>query len=155
MAIDRSQRDAGFTLIETIVALVILSTVMIAFFSFLTTAINGAGRIEAASIAYDRRANALEMATTINPMKMPSGSLNLGAYQVQWTSRALGKPQHNTGYPTGVGHFEVALYRMTFSFPGDQGIQPIEVTRLGYKADNIPTFPFAADPAGAAAGNGR
>lgn len=146
MATERSQNQAGFTLLETIVALVILSAVTVAFFNFLSTALNGAGRVEASSIAYDRRANALELATAINPMKLPSGSLNLGTYKIQWTSSALTKFQHNTGYPTGIGRFEVALYRMIFSFPDNPTIQPIEITKIGYKADNLPALPFGDDP---------
>ena len=138
--------DAGFTLIEALVALVILGTVMVAFFDFLSGSLLGARRIEAASLAYDRRTNALEIATAINPMEMPQGTLNLGAYKVTWTSRAISNIQQNSGYPAGSGVFKVALYQLTFTFPDDLQVPPIKVTRVGYHRDNVPLTPFTDIP---------
>ena len=141
-----AETAAGFTLIEAIVALVILSTVMIAFYDFLSTALNGAHRMELASIAYDHRTNALELATALNPMDMPEGTLNLGNYRVHWTSRALGDIRQSSRYPIGRGIFKVALYQMVFTFPDDADVPPIEVTRLGFHRDDLPEML----PAGAA-----
>jgi len=135
---------AGFTLIEAIVALVILSTVIIGFYNFLSTALNGARRMEMASIAYDHRTNALELATAINPMEQPEGTLDLGKYRVQWTSDLLGDIRQSSRYPAGQGIFKVALYRMTFTFPDDAEVPAIEVTRLGYHRDNLPQ-PFVTE----------
>lgn len=142
MCADRQAGPAGFTLIETIVALVILSTVMIAFFDFLSGALTSARRMEAASIAYDHRTNALEVASAINPMDMPAGTLNLGSYRVQWTSQPLGEIRKSSRYPAGPGIFKVALYRMTFNFPNEPEIPAIDVTRLGYHRDDVPMSPF-------------
>jgi general secretion pathway protein I len=132
-----AQTAAGFTLIEAIVALVILSAVMIGFYDFLSTALNGARRMELASIAYDHRTNALELATSLNPMDMPEGTLDLGKYRVTWTSHVLGGIRQSARYPAGRGIFKVALYRMVFTFPDDAEIPPIEVTRLGYRRDDV------------------
>jgi len=140
----KADTAAGFTLIETIVALVILSAVMIGFYDFLSTALNGAHRMELASVAYDHQINALELATALNPMEKPEGTLDLGRYRVQWTSHPLGDTRQSSGYPAGQGTFKVALYRMIFTFPDDAEIPPIEVTRLGYRSDNVPD-PFATD----------
>jgi general secretion pathway protein I len=135
---NEAETAAGFTLIEAIVALVILSTVMIGFYNFLSTALNGAHRMELASIAYDHRTNALELATALNPMELPEGTLDLGKYRVHWTSYVLGDIRQSSGFPAGRGLFKVALYRMIFTFPDDAEIPPIEVTRLGYRRDDLP-----------------
>jgi general secretion pathway protein I len=129
--------QAGFTLIETIVALVILAGVMIGFFDFLSNELNAAHRMELASIGYDHRSNALELSTALNPMEMPEGTLNLGSYRVHWTSGLLGDIRQSSRYPTGRGIFKVALYRMVFTFPDDADVPPIEVTRLGYRRDDV------------------
>jgi general secretion pathway protein I len=129
----------GFTLIETIVALVILSTAVIVFYNFLSTALNSAGRVQSASLAYDRHVNALELATSFNPMDLPQGVLDLGTYHIQWTSQLLGDVRQSSLYPAGRGIFKVALYRITLSFPDDSQIAPITVTRLGYHRDDVPT----------------
>jgi general secretion pathway protein I len=128
----------GFTLIETIVALVILSTAVVVFYNFLSTALNSAGRVQFASLAYDRHVNALELATSLNPMDLPQGVLDLGTYHIQWTSQLLGDVRQSSLYPAGRGIFKVALYRITLSFPDDSQIAPITVTRLGYHRDDVP-----------------
>ena len=140
MAADHTGAAQGFTLIETIVALVILATAVVVFYSFLSSELNGAGRVEAAANAFDRRTNALELATAINPMAMPQGTFDLGTYRIAWTSQRLGDVRQSTRYPAGRGIFKVALYRMTFTFPGDTKTAPIEVTRLGYRRDNVPSM---------------
>lgn len=133
-----TETAAGFTLIEAIVALVILSAAMIGFYDFLSTALNGARRMELASIAYDQRMNALELATALNPMDLPEGTLDLGKYRIHWTSHVLGDIRQSSRYPIGRGVFKVALYRMIFTFPDDADIPPIEATRLGYRRDELP-----------------
>ena len=133
-----AETPAGFTLIEAIVALVILSAAMIGFYDFLSTALNGARRMELASIAYDQRTNAIELATALNPMDLPEGTLDLGKYRVHWTSHIIGDIRQSSRYPVGRGLFKVALYRMIFTFPGDAEVPAIEVTRLGYHRDDLP-----------------
>jgi prepilin-type N-terminal cleavage/methylation domain-containing protein len=129
---DPLRPDEGFTLIETIVALVILSSALMGFYSFLSTSLNAAGRLEAAAIAYDRHVNALELAQTINPMEVPDGTFDLGGYRIEWKSDLIGKARQSSILPAGPGPFQVALYRVTFDFPEQGGIAPIGVTKLGY-----------------------
>lgn len=135
---DRTRHDAGFTLIETIVALAILGAALVAFYAFLSTLMNAAGRIRAASVSYDRHFNALELAKTLNPMDTPEGTFDLGTYHIHWTSQPIDNVRQSSRYPAGSGIFKVALYRLTLSFPDDQGTAPIEVTKLGYHRDNVP-----------------
>jgi general secretion pathway protein I len=130
---------AGFTLIETIVALVLLSSALVVFYDFLSIQLNGAGRVAAAAQAYDRHMNALELATALNPMVMPQGSFDLGAYRIRWTSLRLGEVRQSTQFPAGPGIFAVALYRMTFIFAGGGDVPPISVTRLGYRREDVPS----------------
>ena len=133
----------GFTLIETIVALVILSTAVVVFYNFLSTALNSANRVEAASIAYDRHMNALALASSFNPMDLPQGVLDLGTYHIQWSAQLLGNVRQSSRYPAGTGIFKIALYRITLTFPDDNQIAPITVTRLGYHRDNVPDSPLS------------
>lgn len=135
---ERNRADAGFTLLETIVALVILTAGLMGFYSFLVTMLNGANRLQAAAIAYDRQANALELAKTVNPMDAPDGTFDLGSYRIQWSSQLLKNVRQSSRYPTGAGVFKVALYLVTFRFPDDGGVEPIAVTKLGYHRDMEP-----------------
>ena len=140
---DHTRDDAGFTLIETIVALAILGAALVAFYAFLSTLMNAADRIRAAANAYDRHYNALELAKTVNPMDAPEGNFDLGTYRIHWTSQLIDKIIRSSRYPAGSGIFKIALYRLTLSFPDDSGTAPIVVTKLGYHRDNLPMDPMS------------
>jgi general secretion pathway protein I len=138
----KREAEAGFTLIETIVALIILAGGLLAFYSFLSTALAAAGRAQAVSIEFDRRMNALEIATALNPMASPEGKVDLGSYSIAWSSTPIADPQQGSAYPLGKGIFKIGLYKVTFTFPGTR-VPAVEVTRMGYSRDNV-TNPFAA-----------
>jgi general secretion pathway protein I len=129
----RSQ--AGFTLIEAVVALVILATALVGFYSFLSTTLNGANHLEQAAIGSDRRLNALELAATLNPMATPDGSFKLDSYRIEWHSKAVTQVQQSSRYPVGQGNFHIALYEVTLNFPDNPAIEPVVVTKLGYHRD--------------------
>lgn len=133
---------AGFTLIETLVALVILAAALLAFYQFLGSALGGAAAVERAAVSYDYRQNALALAAAINPMEAPEGSFDLGLYRIRWRSAALGAARQSSGFPEGKGQFMIALYRVVLDFPGRPAIPAVEVTKLGYR-------PIAASDGGA------
>src|SRR5579864_1759768 len=93
--------DAGFTLIEAIVALVILAAGLIAFYEFLGSSLHAADRVRAAADAYDRDRNALALASTLNPMLRPDGTFDLGAYRIRWHAEPLAAPERTTAPPGG------------------------------------------------------
>ncbi len=125
---------AGFTLIETLVALAILAMTLLAFYQFLASALGGVAAAERAATAYDRRQNALALAATLNPMEHPAGSFDLGPYRIRWHSEAIGAPRRSSGFPAGSGRFIVALYRVVLDFPGEPGVPAVEVVKLGYRS---------------------
>ena len=138
--------ESGFTLIETLVALVVLAAALVVFYDFVSTSLNGARRLESAAIAYDRQTNALELATTLNPMEAPEGAVDLGGYRISWTSRLVGDLRRSSRYPVGQGIFDVALYRVTLAFSDNGRTPPIEVIRLGHHRTDVPElFPTGAN----------
>lgn len=141
---DRAANAAGFTLIEALVALVILSAGLLVFYEFLATSLRAADRVRHAAAAYDRERNALALASTLNPMATPDGTFNLGPYSIRWHADRLTPPRRSTSFPLGgPGQFSVALYRIVLDFPGDREFAPVATTKLGYHRE---TAPAAADP---------
>jgi prepilin-type N-terminal cleavage/methylation domain-containing protein len=136
---DKALGEAGFTLLETIVALVILSAALLVFYEFLSGALNASGRARTAADRYDWDRNALELATTLNPMATPDGVFDLGPYRVHWHAEPIGTPRRNTAYPQGAeGQFTIALYRVILDFPDNREFAPVEVTKLGYVRKSVP-----------------
>jgi prepilin-type N-terminal cleavage/methylation domain-containing protein len=131
--------SAGFTLIETLVALVILTAALLAFYQFLATALKGATAAERAAAAYDRQQNALALAATLNPMETPAGNFDLGLYRIRWRSEPAGAARQSSGFPSGKGQFIIGLYRVVLDFPGEPDIPAVEVTKLGYRREASPT----------------
>jgi prepilin-type N-terminal cleavage/methylation domain-containing protein len=129
---------AGFTLIEVVVALVILAAALFAFYDFLSSSLRAAAAAQRAANAYDRAENALELSTTLNPAESPEGTFDLGSYRIHWRAEQLEAPRQSTAYPSGKGRFVVALYRITFDFPGEGQFPPVEVTKLGYHLGTSP-----------------
>ena len=125
---------AGFTLIETLVALAVLALALLAFYQFLASALGGVTAAERAARAYDRHQNALALAATLNPMEHPSGSFDLGPYRIRWRSQAIGASRHNSGFAAGNGGFIVGLYRVVLDFPGEPDEAAVEVVKLGYRS---------------------
>ena len=135
--------SAGFTLIEVVVALVILSTVLLAFYEFLSSALASGDRARTAVASYDRGQNALALVTTLNPMEAPQGSFDLGSYRIRWRAQRIGAERQSNGYPSGRGRFTVALYRVVLDVPDDAKFPPLEVTKLGYHLIDLPGNPSA------------
>ena len=129
---------SGFTLIEVVVALAILAAALLAFYAFLSSALNAASRVRHAAAAYDRSENALAVAATLNPMEKPAGVFEVGAYRIRWRSEPIGAPRQSTAYPSGKGRFLVALYRLVLDFPDDRDFAAVEVTKLGYRLESQP-----------------
>ena len=137
--------SAGFTLIETLVALVILAASLLAFYEFLAGALNGAAAAERAATDYDRRQSALALASTLNPMATPEGNFDLGAYRIHWRAERIGAVRQSSGFPSGKGRFTIALYHLVLDFPGERAVPDVEVTKLGYQREGPPDQPSAED----------
>jgi prepilin-type N-terminal cleavage/methylation domain-containing protein len=132
---------AGFTLIEVIVALVILSAGLLAFYEFLASSLRAADRVRAAAEAYDRDQNALALASTLNPMATPDGDFDIGPYRIRWHATPITPPERSATLGAGPGPFAVALYRVVLDFPDDEQFSPVAVTKLGYHSENAPGQP--------------
>jgi prepilin-type N-terminal cleavage/methylation domain-containing protein len=131
-------KSAGFTLVETLVALVILAAALFAFYAFLASALNGAAGAERAGTAYDFRQNALALASVLNPMESPEGSFDLGSYRIRWRAVRIGAELQSSGFPSGKGRFKIALYRVLIDFPDESEFAGVEITKLGYHSDVVP-----------------
>ncbi len=106
----RRLRQRGFTLIEAIVAMVLIATTGMALFAWVNSNIITLSRVQEANAVGAATANVLDYMDTVNPMVTPSGEAVLGDYKLTWQSTAITEPRDGAGYPFGVSNFQLALF---------------------------------------------
>ncbi len=146
----------GFSLLEAIVAMVLIATAGLALFAWINGSFLSLERIQSANARALAETNALQFMQTINPMKTPIGKTSLGNLAVEWNSRPLTPPRSNLGSGEGPGPFTMALYEIDVSIeqlpdlPRDTFvIRQIGFERAPYQADPfaepVPAKPPAAN----------
>ncbi|MBC7622412.1 MAG: type II secretion system protein [Aeromicrobium sp.] len=124
----------GFTLLEAIVALVLLSTAGLVLFSWINASFDGLNRIEQSNARAAAELNAMEFMKTVNPMQQPAGQIQLGEVQVKWRAKPLTDLVANRNDSREPGPFTVALYETEVSLDGRPSMEPytIKLRQMGY-----------------------
>ena len=141
------QRDramaAGFTLLEAIVAIALLAATLVPIYALFSTTLRTAFRISESNRYAEIEQNALDVMYTVNPMKRPTGSVDLGPYRVGWTSRALVPDLDGSGYPRGISLFRIGYYECTVTVtdPDQHQITSFKLRQVGYNRVRQPLPP--------------
>ena len=127
--------QAGFTLLEAIVAMVLIGSAGLALFSWINVSIMALSRIHDVNARSEATANIIEYMDRVNPMLTPEGNVPLGAYSIRWRSKATSNVTEGVGYPRGPSLYQLALYDTTVSVMtgGDKGWFELQLQQVGYK----------------------
>ena len=130
-----ANRIRGFTLIEAIVALVLIGGAGMALFSWVNSSIVALRRVEDANARSEAVANIVEYMQAVNPMLTPDGNADFGAYRIEWKSELLAPEADNVSNPSGVGLFHVGLYQTAISAakPDDPRWFDLKLNLAGYR----------------------
>lgn len=133
----RAGRQAGFSLLEAIVALTIVGLVGTALFTWAASTQSSLSRVREQVAQQDATVNAIEYLKTVNPMLRPEGVQQLGPYELRWRAQPLTPVTDAVDYPAGRGAFKVALYRLEVTIDRDDRPQwhRFEVMQVGYRRD--------------------
>lgn len=144
MNLERNSRCRGFTLIEALVALVILGGAGMALFGWVNASIVSVRRVEEANLRSDAVANAIEYMQAVNPMRDPAGRADLGHYALEWTSAVSAPAVDGVGYPQGPSLFQLGLYetRVRASRAGDPVWFEVTLTLVGWRRLGDSGTPF-------------
>lgn len=121
-------RIQGFSLLETIVAMVLISTLGASLFLWLNSGISSLYRVKALEEENVAKLNVLEYSSSLNPMQSAQGSQNFGSYQAEWRAKPVTEILDASNYPTGIGLYQIALYEITFSITRVGGDKWFEMT---------------------------
>ncbi|WP_024868649.1 PulJ/GspJ family protein [Pseudoxanthomonas suwonensis] len=127
------RREAGFTLLEAIVAMVIMATCMMALYGWLSANTISVARANAQTRNIADARSALALVEAVNPMAEPRGERELPPLRVSWESRAITPVRpglSQAGFPT---LFDFALYEMDVQVWRDgQLVQEFSLRRAGW-----------------------
>lgn len=111
----------GFTLIEAIVAMVIVSILSMSLYSWLSASYVSSNRAIKNLNKSDAVVSAKAYIERLNPMLQPEGAYQIGDYHILWSSQPITdiRPVYNGGT---IGLFDVALYNVEVElFAGELG----------------------------------
>lgn len=104
--------QTGFTLLEAMVAIVLISVVGMALYSWVNVSTISITRAIDVKEQSDVIESAVAFISQLNPEKYPEGAELVGEYTVRWTSELQGSKQNNRR-GGGPGFFEVGLYNVS------------------------------------------
>ena len=108
-------RQAGFGLLEALVALVLLSSIGFTLLSWVQQNLDSMQRMKGFYAEQEARRTVAEWAYALNPMEKPDGEVRFGSIRLIWKSELKGEKVAQTGYPQGVGLYDVALYDVSLA----------------------------------------
>ena len=137
-------RTRGFTLIEALVALVLIGAVGMALFTWIDSSMVSLRRVEDANARNDATANIIEYMQAVNPMQTPQGKANFGSYQIQWNSDPVTDQVDGVTSPQGTSLYQLALYQTKISVAkaDDPYWFDLKLKLVGYKKVRSPTSIF-------------
>lgn len=132
--VPRRKRRAGFSLLETVVAMAVFAAAGTALFAFFNTNLIALGRVESTSAQVPVARAAYATLSAINPAERQAGRFEVGDHEVAWTA-ALVAPMRSGNSVSGVpGLYQVGLYEVVFHIrDGERALGTWRVRQVGYR----------------------
>lgn len=111
----RTRAQDGLSLIEVIVALVILSSFGAALFVWAAQTLRTASRAAEAEQEAELERNVTALASSINPWQVPEGKFETSTHRYAWNSTLLRGPTDQVRHPQGPSPYQAALYSLHFT----------------------------------------
>jgi len=135
------QKESGFSLLEAIVALLLVTMLSMTSFSWISSLLLSVEKIEqnARENLYQR--NVTEFISDINLMAKPSGSQAFGGISLRWDAELIEPVKRGKSMKGGNTPFELGLYRVVVTITDNTGQDStIESVQVGYRA--LPETPL-------------
>ena len=113
-------RSQGFTLLETMVALVIFTGAAMAVYALFNTNLVALARAQDVSRQILAVRHSVEYLSSINPREEREGRIDLHGVDIVWASRLLQPVRQSQTATGGRGYYEIGLYEIEFAI-SDRG----------------------------------
>jgi len=121
----------GFSVMETLVAMALLSLAIIPLYAFQQTLANTAARLQTTAQVLDVEQSALAILQTIDPVTEPEGDMPLGEWRLRWTSEVLASESPANGY-LGSSIYEVRLVEINATLERGNTVRPLQLRQVGW-----------------------
>jgi len=136
-------KQQGFTLLEAIVALVLIATTGMALLSWINTNLIALNRVQDAQRRNESIRNALNFVDALNPMLKPKGEQKVGIYTFKWKTSVIDPPKNNVNTGGDTGSYLVGLYHVELGIYIDETpISMLNARQIGYKQIYFPSDEF-------------
>lgn len=125
---------AGFSLLETVVAMTVFAAAGTALFAFFNTNLIALARVEntAAQVPVVRAAHTVLSA--VNPAERQAGEFAVGVYQVAWTATLVEPMRSGRGAAGIPAPYQLGLYEIAFRIrAGERALGTWRVRQVGYR----------------------
>ena len=131
----------GFTLLETMVAMVVFAGAAMALYALFNTNLIALARAHDVSRQMPAVRHAVEYLSSINPREEGDGTFEIDGIDVAWSASLLQPARQSQSVTGGRGYFEVGLYEVEFTM-SERG-RPMGTWRMrivGYEKVREPAF---------------
>jgi general secretion pathway protein I len=131
--VKRSIED-GFTLIEAVVALVIMATALTGLYSWVNTELISLRRAEAVVVTQELAQEALRQIQLAPLASQPQGEAMLGEYRMSWSATPAEPVRNGLGSNGNLSLYDVTLYDVVFRLhSGEEELGEWSVRQLRYE----------------------
>lgn len=106
------RRARGFTLLEAMVAMVLVASVGAVVLSWIQQSVQSVQRLNKVYEELEARKTIEEWGRHLNPAVKPRGEAQVGDLRVEWEATETQAPMPVAGYPAGIGIYDVSLYEV-------------------------------------------
>jgi general secretion pathway protein I len=132
-------KQRGFTLLETIIALVLISSVGMALLSWVHSNIMNLQQVRNANERNQAIRNTLSFMDTINPSLLPTGEHQLGMFLIRWQANLIDGPKDGVNMEGRIGYFQLALFDNQITILKDEQIlTQFSLRQAGYQQVRSP-----------------
>ena len=131
----------GFTLLETMVAMVVFAGAAMALYALFNTNLIALARAHDVSRQMPAVRHAVEYLSSINPREEGDGTFEIDGIDVAWSASLLQPVRQSQSVTGGRGYFEVGLYEVEFTM-SERG-RPMgtwQMRIVGYEKVREPAF---------------
>lgn len=124
----------GFTLLEAIVALVLMATTGVTVLSWINTNLLTLQRLQQIQQRHEAIRNALTFIDTRNPLEQPQGEETVGIYKFSWNATVVEPPKSGADASGAKTTFEVGLYDTRIKVSSQEILlAELTVRQVGYR----------------------